>query len=454
MTNCQRSTTDRMSIRKQVLPFSVIVFSVLAIALTGCSGGGSSTTTTPAPSLEVTPASLDFGIITKGNEASILPLAVVIKNGGSIDLAVTEIALTDVANFDLDVNGGASPCGSALTLEPGNSCTVAINFFPGSFGDFSELLEINSNDPTKPNYSLSLKGKYEDISEINVKINQIDACPRLDAKIYVSVTDQGGFAVQGLKDTNFTLVEAGNPLGKPNSAVLIVDDTTLTLSVALLMDYSGSITDDPKNVEDMESAAIGFVNQMGSGDEAQIIKFAKEYQVAQGPTSDKEALIAAINSDPGLDPGTLLYDTLVAATDLVSQSQKVRKAIILITDGVDFDPVTGLPISNAELSDVISAANQKGIPVFTVGLGEAVDPPTLKQIANETGGVYYDAPTSGNLLTIYQRLADLLFIDQYVLFYASALNLADTGDLEVTAKYNDNSGLQGSDVKQVPNCPE
>ena len=133
---------------------------------------------------------------------------------------------------------------------------------------------------------MSLLGSTEDITAVDVKINQIDACPRpLLATVYVSVTDQGGFPVDTLAEGDFTITEAGVSKTPPTSFASV--DDTVTLSVALLLDYSRSITAEPVNVTDMENAAVSFVNQLGANDEAEIIKYATTVDVTQSFTSDK-----------------------------------------------------------------------------------------------------------------------------------------------------------------------
>jgi VWFA-related protein len=297
---------------------------------------------------------------------------------------------------------------------------------------------------------MDLLGTLEDITAVSVKINQIEACPRPGlATVYVSVTDQGGFPVEGLVKEDFDIIEAGFP--KTTTTAVKVDDdpsTPVTISVALLMDYSGSITMEPDNVTDMENAAIAFVDQLGADDEAEIIKYATTIEVTQPFTSDKPALRSAIQSTPNIGSTTALYDAIIQAADDISTSTKDRRAIIVITDGMDRDG-SGNQQSDGDLADVIGDANTFGVPVFTVGLG-LVDTTILQDIADETGGTYSASATSDNLATIYQQLADLLFTDQYILTYTSSLASGATGDLDVAATYE--PGVTGTDTKTIPVC--
>ena len=439
-------------IRNKMVRLAIILFSLYSIAFLGCGGGGSDSPA-PFPSLKVLPADYDFGIVTNGN--SVETLEVTIQNSGTANLSGSDIALSGLEkdNFVLDLNGGTTPCGSGVvTLTPGSKCTVTVDFLPLGVGTFNADLTVLSNDPNAPTYSMNLLGSSEEITEVNVKINQIEACPRANATVYVSVTDQGGFPVTGLLKANFTVAEDEGAAANPANSGFV--DNMVDLSVALLMDYSFSITQEPDNVTDMQNAAISFVNQLGDNDEAEIIKYATTVEVTQSFTgSDNLGLLtAAIKSTPNLGGGeTALFDALDIAIENISARGKTRRAIVIITDGKD-DDGTGNPLSSATLASVIADANAQGVPVFTVGLGNA-DAATLQPLAADTGGTYSDSTTSDNLGTIYQQLADLLFTNQYILTYNSGIvaDGATTGDLTVTATYA--GAPTGTDTKTITACP-
>jgi VWFA-related protein len=438
--------------KNKMIRVMLILFALLSIAMMGCSGGGDSDTpaATPTPSLTVLPADFQFATLTGDNTAE--PLEVTLRNDGTADLVVSDIALagTDVDQFRLDVNVGTNPCASTTpTIASTGSCNVTVYFEPQSIGTFSADLTIASNDADSP-YDLALQGTKEEINSITVKINQIDACPRNAATAYVSVTDQGGFQVTGLTTADFTLSEDGGTTDiAPTAFGYIYTETTATISIALVMDYSGSITDEPDNVTDMENAAINFVNQLDANDEAEIIKYGSTIEVTQGLTSDKALLIAKIQSTPSVGEHTALYDAVVKAAQDIAVSTKQRQAIIIITDGMD-DDGTGAPQSTSDLNGAIAEANADGIPVFTIGLGNA-DVTVLEQLADDTGGTYSESATSDNLATIYQQLADLLFTNQYILTYASGIAIDATGTLTVTA--TSAPGISATDTIAVPACP-
>ena len=57
-----------------------------------------------------------------------------------------------------------------------------------------------------------------------------------------------------------------------------------------------------------------------------------------------------------------------------------RKAVIVITDGQEYGT------SDTTLNELIENAQDVGVPVFVVGIGDDIDVDSLQQIADETGG--------------------------------------------------------------------
>ena len=443
-----------MTASNSVTRFAVILLVALSMALFGCSSGSSTPASVPSPSLAVQPASFNFGVVTQGNEAAVQPLEVTLFNNGSAELLVSAIELTGSDDFFLDATAGVNACGStAPTIAANSGCVVRVSYLPNAFGAHTATLSIQSNDANAPTFDLNLQGAYEAIQEdqIKVKINQIIACPRENAKVYVAVTDQGDFAVTGLAASNFTLLETGGTAIPPKTFGYIAENgTNEPLSVALLLDYSGSIfIDGNKYRFDMENAASAFVGNFAGADEAEIIKFGTEVEVMQAFTTKETLLTDAIKRSPDIGFGTALYDAIDLALDgLHSPARNDRKAIIVMTDGMD-DDGTGAPQSDATLAQVIAKANAIGVPVFTVGVA-AADTAILTEMADETGGAFYPSATSSNLATIYQQISDLLFGDQYILTFDSALLPGAAGSLNVTVTYNT---TPKDDTKEIPACP-
>ncbi|MGQ9858736.1 MAG: choice-of-anchor D domain-containing protein [Thermodesulfobacteriota bacterium] len=109
------------------------------------------------PVAEVAPSSILFGTQTVGTSSRWE--IVRISNQGSADLQISEVALSDTVNFELNVNLGADPCGTLTpSLSPQQSCTVGLRFKPQSVSKFHGTLNIGSNDPVSPSKSIPVSG--------------------------------------------------------------------------------------------------------------------------------------------------------------------------------------------------------------------------------------------------------------------------------------------------------
>ncbi len=180
--------------------------------------------------------------------------------------------------------------------------------------------------------------------------------------VFASVTDASGIPVPGLNTANFTVSLNGNQI-TPSSVVPVPGD----VSVVFAMDYSGSVTQSV--LAPMQNAVNAFINAMQPGDKAAIVKFnasnVDKASVVQAFTDDKAALNTALMApypDPG--SGTNIFDALILSVQQFAPPTQLAagpKAIVLFSDGED-------NASTASINDVIAAATQAGIPIFTVNI--------------------------------------------------------------------------------------
>lgn len=156
-----------------------------------------------------------------------------------------------------------------------------------------------------------------------------DETLRVDTKLItipVSVYDRAGLYVPGLTKDNFTIFDNGK---QQEVAYFGVDDKPFT--VVLMLDTSMSAT---MKIEDMQRAAIAFVDMLQPRDSVMVIEFNGDIKVRTEATNDREKIYKAIRK-ANWDYGTSLYDAVdVALRKKLSQIQG-RKAIVLFTDGVD-----------------------------------------------------------------------------------------------------------------------
>jgi VWFA-related protein len=142
----------------------------------------------------------------------------------------------------------------------------------------------------------------------------------------VSVTDRNGRYIPNLRKEDFRLWEDG-----VEQQVAFFNAVDKPFSVVLMIDTSGSTR---FRLEDIQNAAITFVNQLRRDDKVMVVSFDNDVQVLTEFTTDRYRLRDAIMRTETGD-STRLYD----AVDLVINDRLSRidgrKAVVLFTDGVD-----------------------------------------------------------------------------------------------------------------------
>ena len=186
----------------------------------------------------------------------------------------------------------------------------------------------------------------------------------------VTVRDKHGKIIRDLAKDDFTLQEDG----RPETIKYFSQETNLPLTLGLLVDTSRSQT----NVLDAErNASRSFVDQMltQGKDKAFLIHFDRQVELLQDLTSSREKLQAGLellktsedNSNDPKDPsnspdersrprgGTQLYDAVYLASNELMKKQQGRKALIILSDGVDRGSKTFLDgaIESAQRADTV-----------------------------------------------------------------------------------------------------
>ena len=87
-------------------------------------------------------------------------------------------------------------------------------------------------------------------------------------------------------------------------------------------------------LEDIQDAAISFVNQLRSDDRVMVVSFNDDIKILSEFTTDRHKLERAIQR-ARTDDGTRLYDALDMVINQQLSRVQGRKAIVLFTDGVD-----------------------------------------------------------------------------------------------------------------------
>jgi Ca-activated chloride channel homolog len=144
--------------------------------------------------------------------------------------------------------------------------------------------------------------------------------------IPVSVMDRDGRYVPNLRKEDFRLWEDG-----VEQDVAFFSSVEKPFSVVLMLDTSPSTQ---FRLEDIQDAAISFVNQLRPDDRVMVVSFNGNINVLSEFTSDRSKLDRAIRR-AHTDDGTRLYDAVDVVINRELSRIQGRKAVVLFTDGVD-----------------------------------------------------------------------------------------------------------------------
>ena len=164
--------------------------------------------------------------------------------------------------------------------------------------------------------------------------------------VLATVRDKHGAIVRNLEQADFALEEDGHP----QTIRYFARETGLPLTLGLLVDTSMS---ERRLIGQERTASARFLDQVlrEDKDKAFLIHFDHEVELLQDLTSSRERLKTALGEleTPELERrqeggprsggrhggGTALYDAVFLASDELMKKQSGRKAVIVLSDGVD-----------------------------------------------------------------------------------------------------------------------
>jgi VWFA-related protein len=174
----------------------------------------------------------------------------------------------------------------------------------------------------------------------------------------VSVMDRYGKYIPDLKRQDFRIFDQGV---EQKIAYFATIDQPFT--VALVMDTSNSTH---FKLEDIQNAAIVFVNQLQPHDRVLVISFDDSIKVLTEATSDRDVLARAIRKTK-TGGGTRLYDAVHTVLRKKLSSIEGRKAIVLFTDGVDTTS------RSASFSSTLREAQESDGAIYSVSYDTSAD---------------------------------------------------------------------------------
>jgi Ca-activated chloride channel family protein len=277
--------------------------------------------------------------------------------------------------------------------------------------------------------------------------NDIVKVDTAEVLLPVTVRDRDGRLVDGLTRKDFRVFEEDveQPLSELSLRQVSVD-------VVLMVDTSSSVA---KNLDDFRNAADGFARALDVQDRVSLIQFDDRVQLLQDWTTSRVQFRRSLaRVAPGMF--TRFNDAIVLTAGEQFQKSSARRAIIILTDGIDSGRGTSFEaalkaalgaqaaiyvISNLEIeraekqswlaellagTDAVVKFNQLRIDDVRLGL-EALDisERKLESLTSATGGKLYKPRSFNDLADTYAEVASELR-HQYAVYY-SPVNRARDG---------------------------
>jgi Ca-activated chloride channel family protein len=241
-----------------------------------------------------------------------------------------------------------------------------------------------------------------------------------------SVEDRRGRIITGLTAGDFSLTDENVPQKIKYFSV----ESDEPVAIAFVLDVSGSMRQSGK-IEAAKEAIRFFVDQLRPQDRYALICFADD-QVSWVTefTSDHQRFLERLMVQEGYGQ-TALNDAMAAIPRLVDESTSGRKAIVLITDGVD-------NASQLTTEQSVVTARKVQVPIFTVGFSTlpwenrkrvkdlGFNLAVLQLFADETGGALFVVQDPDELKEAVSRISTELRY-QYLIGYSPGLQSWDGG---------------------------
>lgn len=223
----------------------------------------------------------------------------------------------------------------------------------------------------------------------------------------VTVTDRQGRYVHKLTRPDFKIFEDGR---QQQLGFFSVEETPF--AAAILLDTSGSME---TRITLARAAAIRFLEGLREEDVASVYHFDSEVEQLQDFSPGRDLPPMAYNlKSKGM---TTLNDAILRAAKDLSRRPEKRRAIVLLTDGMDTK-------SGASAEKALNAALDANATIYTVDMSDpmtsaaehAKGAGALKYFAGKSGGRYVSTPGGQALDDAFAEILDELS-NQYTLGY-------------------------------------
>jgi Ca-activated chloride channel family protein len=275
-----------------------------------------------------------------------------------------------------------------------------------------------------------------------------DASPEIDEGSVVRVStslitvpavvmDRNGRYIPNLRKEDFQIYEDG-----VEQQVAYFASVERPFTVALMLDVSGSTQ---LQLAQIRAAANTFVSRLRANDRLMAITFDGKINVLT-EAEDVSVILRSKLHIPAVTDGTVLYDAVDFAMKRMARIPG-RKAIVLMTDGVDQNSVATLKSTLNDIGEqdvLIYTVRYNTLPQLPQRLsqiknekarkkiqerlmkGYAVSEPYLRTLAEKTGGRFYKADDLSDVGPAFEAITSELGVQYSLGYYPKHSSVAGT----------------------------
>jgi len=174
-------------------------------------------------------------------------------------------------------------------------------------------------------------------------------------QLTVTVTDQSGHYVTGLQKGDFRIYVDGTQ----RPLEFLRRDTNTPVSVGILVDTSGSM--EPK-IPQARAAIAQFIRELNPNDDIFLYAFSDQEFLLQPFTTNHDLVMRRLGLLHAYGD-TAIFDTLMDALRMIARGRYDKKALLVVTDGMD-------NASRATLPEVVRRARRMGVLIYSIGIGD------------------------------------------------------------------------------------
>ena len=245
--------------------------------------------------------------------------------------------------------------------------------------------------------------------------------------LFATVRDKNKRIVADLKQEDFKIFEDG----QEQKIAFFSKEVTLPITLALLLDTSGSEQDMLGSIQEAGSSFLTRI--LKKGDEALVMSFDSDVDLLSDFTDDRAQLDRAVRKarinipgggsiagNPGpigsqRITGTALYDAIYLACSEKLNTEAGRKAIVIVTDAQDEG-------SKVRIEEAIESAQRTDTVIHILLVADrrfGANSGAAHKLADETGGRVIDVHSDKKMMQAFDEISEELRSQYTVGYYPS-----------------------------------